>query len=294
MKIATCSYDPHWCASDKVLRARLLDWMTQASSQGAEILLMPEYAGCEAALTTETSPDLDARGWAAAMSHRANNFAQLNAELAQELGVWIIAGSLCATDSRGALVNRAYVASPSGTIDWQDKLIPTPYERREMGVTGGETLRLFSAPWGKFGVLICYDSEFPILARALIEAGASVIFVPSQTDLPAGQTRVRQSCRARAIEGQCLVVQAPVLGRLSDCEILESGTGRAAIFCPPDLGFPDDGIIAQGKSDTPQWVIAEVDLSGISRARETGQVENVRHWSEQDDRVKQVTICKIT
>ena len=68
---------------------------------------------------------------------------------------------------------------------------------------------------------------------ALVEAGADMILVPSCTDLPAGQTRVRQSCRARAIEGQCLVVQAPLVGAVAGCDIVDVSTGRAGHPTPP-------------------------------------------------------------
>ena len=94
---------------------------------------------------------------------------------------------------------------------------------------------------GKIGIQICYDSEFPLFTRALVEQGADMILVPSATEFEAGYTRVRQSCRARAIESQCLIVHSPVLGPVEDCPLLEQGTGSAAIFCPPDFGLPQNG-----------------------------------------------------
>ena len=130
-------------------------------------------------------------------------------------------------------------------------------------------------------------------ARALAEAGADMILVPSNTDFAAGQTRVRQSCRARAIEQQCLVVQAPLIGDVPQCTVLDTQTGRAALFCPPDHGLPASGIIAQGETDKPAWVIADVDPSAITAPRQSGQVGNFHHWDEQDKRVKTVTTVPV-
>lgn len=243
-------------------------------------MVFPEYAGCEAALIGPAATGGSPRDWAARMAAAADDWARLHSQLAQRHGVWILAGSLCASTA-GKIVNRAYLCGPQGQVDWQDKLILTPYERREMGLGPGTELRLFDTDLGRIGVLICYDSEFPLLARALVAAGADMILVPSATDLPAGQTRVRQSCRARAIEGQCLVVQSPLLGGPADCDIVETGTGRAGVFCPPDIGLPANGILAQGQTDHDGWIIAHVDAAAIAAARHGGQVGNYSHWPEQ-------------
>ncbi len=73
----------------------------------------------------------------------------------------------------------------------------TPFER-DWGISGGAPLRVFDTALGKIAVLICYDSEFPLLARALAEAGAEVILVPSCTERVSGFHRVRTGSMARA------------------------------------------------------------------------------------------------
>lgn len=253
MKIAACAYRPRWHDTWNDLETRLTEWVKDAADQGAELLLFPEYAGCEAALLPNGPKNGTPQDWAAAMADRAEDYKNIVSNLAQQYQVTIIAGSL-STHSDHGLVNRAYVACPNGTTAWQDKLILTPYERNHMGLIGGEALKLFQLGDITFGILICYDSEFPLLARQLIEGGAEMILVPSATDYKAGHTRVSQSCRARAIEGQCLMVQAPVLGGLRDCDVLDCGTGSVGFFTPPDYGLPDDGILALGGLDQSGWV----------------------------------------
>jgi len=288
MIIAACAYRPEWHATWSALAAKVEAWVADAASRGAKLLVFPEYAGCEAVLIGAPVGSPTPADWTARMCDVADDWCALNARLAQHYGVWILAGSLCARGGAGP-VNRAYLCGPQGQVAWQDKLILTPYERVEMGVVAGDEIKLFETPLGNLGVLICYDSEFPLQARALVAAGADLILVPSATDFPAGQTRVRQSCRARAIEGQCLIVQAPVLGPVADCDVVEAGTGRVSFFCPPDYGLPSNGIIAQGETDVAGWVLADVDPAAVATPRQSGQVGNFSHWGEQDERVDSVT-----
>jgi len=130
-------------------------------------------------------------------------------------------------------------------------------------------------------VAICYDAEFPLLARAMVEAGAELILVPSATDTLHGWYRVRVGARARALENQCYVVQSPVVGEALWTPSLDVSHGAAAVFGPPDLGFPEDGVVAEGMVDAPGWVFGEVDLDAVARVRGEGSVFGHAHWGEQ-------------
>lgn len=286
MKIATSAYRPEWHPDWASLAAKIEAWVSEAAEAKAELLLFPEYGGCEAALIG-LQEDASAKDWAARMVAASEAWLDLHVGLARKYGVHILAGSLCAADG-DRTVNRAYLVAPNGAHTFQDKLILTPYERNQMEIQAGREIKVFDTALGKIGILICYDSEFPVQARAMTEAGAEMILVPSATDFPAGQTRVRQSCRARAIENQCLIIQSPVLGPVADCDVLDQGTGRVGFFCPPDHGLPSNGIIAQGDTDKAAWVYAEVDPKAISAPRQTGQVGNFAHWIEQDERTLHV------
>ena len=291
MKIATAAYRPEWHADWDVLAAKLGAWVAEAAGQGAELLVFPEYAGVEAGLIGAPK-DRSPTGWVEALCDAYARWTHLHVEMAQKHGVYILAGSLPWAFGDKA-VNAASFCAPSGDFFVQQKMILTPYERDAMKLAAGQRLQLLDTTLGKIGILICYDSEFPLQARALVAAGADLILVPSCTEAHAGQTRVRQSCRARAIEGQCLVVQAPLVGDVPACEIIDTNTGRAGIFCPPDNGLPQDGIIAQGATDTPGWTIAEVDLGPIAAVRQTGQVGNFSHWIEQDNRLDVITTVSL-
>jgi predicted amidohydrolase len=62
---------------------------------------------------------------------------------------------------------------------------------------------------------------------------------------------------------------------------VDSNYGAAGVYGPPDLGFPEDGVVAIGKLNEPQWVIADLDLAAVTRVRAEGAVFNDKHWREQ-------------
>jgi len=107
--------------------------------------------------------------------------------------------------------------------------------------------------------------------------------VPSCTDTEAGFHRVRIGCQARALENQCYVVQSPTFGKAAWSEAVDVNTGRASIYTPVDYGFPDNGILVEGSTDSAEWVYADLDLAEIERVRVEGQVFNFRDWPKQDN-----------
>ena len=179
-------------------------------------------------------------------------------------------------------VNRAVLYGPDGVIGHQDKQIMTRFERENWDVTGAPGLRVFDTALGRIGILICYDSEFPLLGRALARAGAELLLVPSCTDTVAGFNRVRIGAMARALESQCVVVQAPTVGPCDWMPALDENRGRAAIYGPPDGFWPETGIIAEGVMDQPGWIMAHVDLARVGDSRRNGAVLPFAHWPESE------------
>jgi predicted amidohydrolase len=158
----------------------------------------------------------------------------------------------------------------------------TRFEREEWGVVGGGPLQLFDTGLGKIGILICYDSEFPLLARAMAEA--DLILVPSCTEALTGYSRVRIGAMARALENQCVTVMSSTVGPCDWSPSVDQNTGMGGVFGPPDTGFPATGVIAEGILNAPGWTYADIDLGKINHVRADGVVLNRRHWAEQDGR----------
>ena len=109
-------------------------------------------------------------------------------------------------------MNRAPLIAPDGRLAFQDKMAMTRFEAERWGVAAGAGPQVFDTPWGRLGVSICYDAEFPKHVRAQVEAGAWLVLVPTCTDSLHGFNRVRFACQARALENQCFVAMAPTVG----------------------------------------------------------------------------------
>jgi len=279
-RIAAAQYPIEALASWEAYADKLTRWVAEAAEGGAALLVFPEYGAMElASLDLPTRGDL--QGSIAFVSALLPRLDALHAELAARYGVHILAASAPWQAPDGRFRNRARLFAPSGKVGVQDKLIMTRFEREEWGIVGGDSLAVFDTALGRIGVCICYDSEFPLIARALVEAEAEILLVPSCTDSLHGYHRVRIGSQARALEAQCYTVQSPTVGTADWSPAVDVNRGAAAIYGPPDRGFPDDGVVAQGVLDQPGWVFADVDLEAVHAVRADGGVLNVAHWPEQ-------------
>ncbi len=160
----------------------------------------------------------------------------------------------------------------------QDKHVMTRFEAEQWGVSPGALPRVFATPWGRIGIAICFDAEFPTLVRAQVEAGAWLILVPSCTDTMHGFNRVRIAAAARAMENQCFVAVIPTVGDAPWSAALDANRGYAAVFGPADRGFPEDGVLARGTLDQGEWLFADLDPRRLAAVRETGAVRNHANW----------------
>jgi predicted amidohydrolase len=208
--------------------------------------------------------DLDAQ--LAALQDLVPAYRAACAAIAARHRVHLLAGSLPERDGDRYL-NRARLYAPSGADVAIAKVQMTRFERERWGVSGDGPATVVDTALGPIGVAICYDSEFPLLVRRMVDAGARVILVPSCTDALAGYWRVRIACQARALENQCYVVQAPTVGLAPWSPAVDDNHGAAAIYAPPDRGFPDNGVVAIGPSTSRlPWSRASTSTPSIASA----------------------------
>lgn len=283
MKIAAAAYDLTWFPRFEDYAEKQRRWVADAAGQGADLLVFPEYGAMELASLggRAVAHDLE-RALHEVASHGAA-VASLMLELARQHNVHIL-GASAPFFAGSRPVNRAVLYGPAGVIGHQDKQIMTRFERENWDVVAGRGLAPFQTELGCIGVTICYDSEFPLLARHLVDQGAEILLVPSATEALAGFTRVRVGSMARALENQCVTVHAPTVGPCDFCPAVDLNTGAASIYGPPDMGFPPTGIIAEGGMNKPGWTMADVSLEAIAHVRRDGGVLNHLHWAEQADR----------
>lgn len=275
IRIATATYPLDWFDGWGAYEAKMAAWIGEAADKGAQVLVFPEYGAMELASLNGIDPD-DLGAATDAVAGNMERAVDVLKGLAQEHGVHIVAPS-GPMHVNGQLVNRAHFIWPDGRVQPQDKQIMTPWEVAPWGVTGHGPLQIFDTELGRIGILICYDCEFPLLGRKLIEAGVELILIPSATETVAGYHRVRIGAMARALEGQCYTAMSSITGPYP-IEAVGVSHGAGGIFCPPDVGLPSNGVIASADLDHPGWTIADVDLDALAHVRSTGGVRTRADW----------------
>jgi predicted amidohydrolase len=288
IRLAACQYAIELHETWDAYAEHLQGLCAEAVEAGAQLLLLPEYAGLvlSGQLPVEQRGDLKAS--IAGIQPLIEPWLALCEGIARRWGIYLQPGSLPVLDLDGQYRNRAWLFGPKGVLGYQDKLIMTRFEREQWGIAAGDGLQVFDTALGRLGILICYDNEFPMLARHLAEGGADLILAPSCTDTEAGYHRVRIGAQARALENQIAVLQSPTVGLAPWSPALDENIGRAGLFVPPDYGMPQDGVIALSEALSPvgsQWLMCEVSLEHVRRVRQQGQVFTRRDWPEQFERL---------
>ncbi len=194
-------------------------------------------------------------------------------KLAVSYNINVIAGSMPVIEDN-ELYNIAYLCKRDGSIEHQRKIHPTPYEKKEWIMEGGNHLNVFDTDFGRIGVLICYDVEFPELGRLLAEKDMQILFVPFWTDTKNGYLRVRRCAQARAIENECYVAIAGSTGNLPKVDSMDIQYGQSAVFSPSDFAFPHDAIMAETTPNTEMTLIVDVDLDKLQTLQNEGSVRN--------------------
>ena len=194
-------------------------------------------------------------------------------ELARKLGIFVHIGSLAIKLMPEKAANRSFLIDPKGEIAARyDKI-----HMFDVDLAGGESYResrnyrpgeqavLSDLPWGRLGLTVCYDLRFPALYRALAEAGATMLAIPSAFTRQTGEAHWHVLNRARAIENGCFVFAAAQGGQHEN--------GRET-YGHSLIVDPWGRILAEGGAE-PGVALAEIDLAEVSKAR--ARIPSLQH-----------------
>ncbi|MEZ6119967.1 MAG: GNAT family N-acetyltransferase [Pirellulaceae bacterium] len=241
-----------------------------ASDYKSDFVLFPELFTAQLLSCVEaTRPGQAARQ----LAEFTPQYLEVMTELAVKYNVNVIGGSQFVVEN-DTLYNISYLFHRDGSIDKQYKLHITPSERKWWGVHPGDEVNVFDTDCGRVGILICYDIEFPELARVAAHKGAEIIFVPFNTDMRHGYLRVRHCAQARCIENHLYVAISGCTGNLPFVENADIHYAQSGIFTPADVEFARDAVAAECNPNVETMIIHDVDLELLRHHREQGSVQN--------------------
>ena len=266
------------CAAQFEMK-RLKDWdefvddieffVDTATIYHSHFLVLPELFTAQ--LFSTFDPSLDDRQAMRKLASLTPDFIEVMKHKAVDHGIYIIGGST-PVEREGELYNVAHLFTPSGNVYTQDKLHITPAEREWWDIEPGDAIHIFDTPLCRMAIVVCYDIEFPELARLLTLAGVEVIFVPFSTDERKAYNRVRYCAQARAVENYIYVVISGNVGNLPNVKSYLINYAQSAVLTPSDFAFPSNCIEGEADPNTETVVIAELDLNTLHLQRDLGSV----------------------
>jgi deaminated glutathione amidase len=237
--------------------ATALAAIEEAAGAGAAYVLTPEMTNIMEAKRE--------RLFAAIADEEADPTLAALREAARKHSIYIHIGSLAVKASPDKAANRSFLIDRRGDVVARyDKIHMFDVDlangesyRESRNYRAGDLAVVTDLPWGRLGVTVCYDLRFPALYRALAEAGASFLSIPSAFTKQTGEAHWHVLMRARAIENGCFVFAAAQGGKHEN--------GRET-FGHSLVVDPWGQILAEGGTE-PGVILADIDPAQVAAAR---------------------------
>jgi predicted amidohydrolase len=271
LRVASLQYFIRPVKTFEEFREQVVGLVETAADYKCRLMVFPEYFTVQLLTLGDLKRPMEEQ--VRHLAAQEPRFGEMMEGLARKHGIHIVAGTIPTLEG-DLVLNRCHFFTPSGSSGIQGKLYMTRFEKEEWKVSPSDRLRVFDTELGRIAISICYDVEFPEVARAAAREGAVMLVVPSCTDERQGFLRVRYCAQARAIENQMFVIQSSTVGSLPMVPAVSLNYGQASILTPSDFPFSRDGILAEGQPNQEMMVIGEIDLQKIHEGRENGTVHS--------------------
>lgn len=201
MRTAQCQ--TRVCADPEKNLQQAEEAIRSAAAAGADVVMFGEMFTCpyESGAFPRYAEEEGGTAWRAL------------SRMAEEAGVYLVAGSVPERDRERKIYNTAYVFDRSGRqiakhrkVHLFDIDVKGGQRFRESDtLTPGDSLSVFDTEFGRCGLAICFDLRFPEWFRLLVLQGAEYIFVPAAFNDTTGPLHWELLFRARAVDSQCFV-----------------------------------------------------------------------------------------
>jgi omega-amidase len=177
----------------------------QAVVKGAEIVMLPEMFNCP----------YDHRYFRPfAERLPGGETEQTLSQMAQRMGIFLIGGSIPEIGNKNEIYNTSLIFNPLGKVIGKHRKVHLFDVQVKGGIqfkesatlSAGNQVTLVDTPWGKIGVMICYDIRFPEQTRLMAIEGAKMIFIPAAFNLTTGPAHWELLLRSRALDNEVFML----------------------------------------------------------------------------------------
>ena len=254
MKVSLLQMKTAATPAENIVKIRKM--LQQAKAEGADIAILPEMCCCpyENSAFVEFAMPFD------------DPFLKGIAQAAKEFGLYIVAGSVPLA-SEGKIYNASFVYNDKGEAIAKHRKTHLFDINVEGGqhfmesdtFTAGKDVTAFNTPWGKMGLIICYDIRFPELSRLLtLFEGVQAIFVPAAFNMTTGPAHWELSFRMRALDNQVFMIGcAPA----RDMESSYTAWGHSIVTDPW-------GAVVGQMDETEGILTVELDMDRVKTVRQ--------------------------
>lgn len=230
----------------------------EAAVEGAEFIATPENTDF---MRKEVGDSLDT-----ALEANKHPGPIFFAELAKQLGVWLLIGSMKIKVSETKMANRSFLFSKTGQLMASyDKIhlfdcdLPSGESHKESDAfEAGDKAAVVKTPWKPVGLSICYDVRFPYMYRSMAKRGAEIMAVPSAFTVPTGKAHWEALLRARAIETGSFILAPAQVG---------SHEGGRETYGHSMIIGPWGQVLAERTEDTPGFIMRKLHFEDVTKAR---------------------------
>jgi predicted amidohydrolase len=213
------------------------------SNLGLDFLCFPELA------TTGYSLN---QAWRLYAEPIPGNSTDELSKIANETGAYVICGVDELDSNTDSIYDSAVLIDPQGKVQGTYRKVHLWDKERNYFARGGG-FPVFDTKFGKIGIGICYDIEFPEPARIMAVQGARIMFFPSAEMRPM-ESHIGTYLKSRSAENRCFVAFSNRIGT----EFRTKFFGQSQIVSPECKVLS----IANAKKSV---VIAEIDLKLLDK-----------------------------
>jgi len=251
-----------------------VQYVERAAAQGAKLVVLPEMFCCPYQ-NDAFAPNAESAG---------DDIWQALSGVAKACRVILVGGTFPELGEEGLLYNTCFVFNEQGEqiarhrkMHLFDINIPGGQRFKESDtLAAGNEITLFDTPWGKLGVMVCFDVRFPELARLMALGGASAVIVPGAFNMTTGPAHWELLMQARAVDNLTYVLA---------CASARDESAGYVSYANSLVISPWGKTIARLDAQ-PDILYAQLDLSEVARAQQQIPVLSARRTDLYDIKVK--------